>query len=208
MSFLRPALLSIAVLPFVALAEAPADRATANAHFQAADARVKETGATLEAASKAFRGCRNGALQFQFTDALGRLEKSRRALEKGRKEAQAFRRSLEATRAKLEVGHSKRNAPTRQEAVANEQVYAERLATEYVAPLDGVLVPLIGEYTSGLNAYSAALTRYAEFCAKPGYTAAGGVAFVASMEPELVALASAAAHLVTAAGQGRAVSSK
>ena len=72
---LRAALLSIAVLPFVAHAEPAPDRATANAHFQAADARVKETAATLEAASKAFRGCRNGALQFQFTDALGRLEK-------------------------------------------------------------------------------------------------------------------------------------
>ena len=133
---------------------------------------------------------------------------TRRALEKGRKEAQAFRRSLEVTRAKLEVGHSKRNAPTRQEAVANEQVYAERLATEYVAPLDGVLVPLIGEYTSGLNAYSAALTRYAEFCAKPGYTAAGGAAFVAGMEPEIVALATASSLLATAASQGRALSTR
>ena len=205
---LRAALLSIAVLPFVAHAEPAPDRATANAHFQAADARVKETAATLEAASKAFRGCRNGALQFQFTDALGRLEKSRRALEKGRKGAQAFRHSLEATRAKLEASHSKRNAPTRQEAVANEQVYAERLAAEYVAPLDGVLVPLIDGYTVGMNAYSAALNRYAEFCAKPGYTAAGGAAFVAGMEPELVALTTASSLLATAAGQGHALSAK
>ena len=73
---------------------------------------------------------------------------------------------------------------------------------------DKTQTPLIDEYTSGMNAYSAALTRYAEFCARPGYTAAGGAAFVGSMETDLVALTTASSHLATAAGQGRAVSSK
>ena len=214
---LRAAVISFALASSLAAHAAPnvteleAARTQANARFKAADARVKEVGVTLSQASEAFRGCHTGALQFQFTSALASLEKSRRTLEKGRKEAQAFRKSLEGARSKLEAAHARRNAPTRPEALANEQIYAERLLTEYVRPLNDTLVPLIDGYTTGITAYSQALTRYAELCARPGYTAAAGAAFITSLQPELDALAGKSKQLVTDAGKasaGNAVSAK
>lgn len=206
---LRAAVLSLAVLPF-AVHAAPADletaRSQANAHFQAADARVHEVGLELTKASEAFRGCRNGALQFQFSASITRLETARRTLEKGRKEAQALRHSLEAARARIEAGHQRRNAGTREEAVAQQQVYAERLLAEYVQPLDATLVPLIDQYTAGITAYSQALTGYAGFCAKPGYTAAAGAAFVSGMQASIDAVGGQADQLLATAGEARKAS--
>jgi len=214
----RAAVLSLAVFPLAAHADPLVDlesaRSQANAHFQAADGRVHEVGLTLKTASEAFRSCRNGALQFQFSSSITKLETARRTLEKGRKEAQALRHSLEGVRSKLEATHARRNAGTREEAVANEQLYAERMLTEYVKPLDSALVPLIDQYTAGMTAYSQALTQYAEFCSKPGYTAAGGAAFVSGLQASIEGVASQSAQLLTAATEskksanGRAVSAK
>jgi exonuclease VII small subunit len=175
---------------------------------------VHEVGLTLKTASEAFRTCRNGALQFQFSSSITRLETARRTLEKGRKEAQALRHSLEGVRKQLEATHARRNAGTREEAVANEQLYAERMLTEYVKPLDSALVPLIDQYTVGMTAYSQALTQYAEFCAKSGYTAAAGAAFVSGQQASIEGVASQSTQLLTAATEakksanGRAVSAK
>ncbi|MDP1825623.1 MAG: hypothetical protein Q8L48_20350 [Archangium sp.] len=208
--FLRAAVLSLVVFPSAVLAdpltELETARAQANAHFQAADARVRSVGAVLSAASEAFRGCRNGSLQFQFTGAITRLESARRTLEKGRKEAQALRASLEATRAKLEAAHGRRNAGTREEAVANEQLYAERLLADYVRPLDTTLVPLVDEYTAGIAAYSQALVEYAEFCKRPGYTVSGGAAFVAGFEPSVERVIAGSEHLLTTAAEAKKAS--
>ena len=209
---LRAAVFSFALATSLAAHGAPnvteleAARTQANARFHAADARVKEVGVTLSQASESFRGCHNGALQFQFTGALTSLEKSRRTLEKGRKEAQALRKSLEGARSRLEAAHARRNAPTRPEALANEQVYLERLLTEYVRPLNDTLVPLIDGYTSGITAYSQALTRYAELCARPGYTGAAGAAFVTGLQAELDALTGKSEQLVTQATEARKAS--
>lgn len=215
---LRAAVLSLAVLPLTVhatpLTELETARAQANAHFHAADARVKAVSTTLSQAAKSFRGCRNGALQFQFTGALAKLESSRRTLEKGRREAQSLRQSLEAVRTQLEAGHARRNAPTPDASVAAEQVYAERLLTDYVRPLDGTLVPLIDAYTTGMTAYSRALTDYAAFCARPGYTAPGGAEFVSGMQPSIDALVTRSEQLVAAVTEAkrattdRAVSAK
>ena len=209
---LRAAVISIALLPLAVHATPLSDletaRAQANAHFQAADAKVKQVSATLTEASKSFRSCGNGALQFQFTGALAKLESSRRTLEKGRREAQSLRQSLEAQRTRLEARHAKRNAPTPQAAQAAEEVYAERLLTDYVRPLDGVLVPLIDGYTTGMTAYSQALTDYATFCAKPGYTAAAGAAFVGGMQASIDALVARSDQLVGAAAEAKKVSSE
>jgi hypothetical protein len=204
---LPAAVLSLAVLPLLAHADPVADlevaRAQANAHFKTAAARIPEVGKTLATASEAFRGCKNGALQFQFSGAIERLERSRRALEKGRKEAQAVRRSLEAVRAKLEAAHGRRKSSAHEEAVAGEQLYAERMLNEYVKPLDGTLVPLIDAYTAGVSGYSEVLTRYAEFCAKPGYTPSSGAAFVSSVDASVEALSAKADQLVASAGEAQ-----
>ena len=215
---LRAAVLSFAVLPLVVHATPLSDletaRAQANAHFQASDARVKAVSTTLAEASKSLRSCHNGALQFQFTGALAKLEISRRALEKGRRETQSLRQALEAVRTQLEAGRARGTAPTPEAAVAAEQVYAERLLTDYVRPLDGTLVPLVDAYTTGVSAYSQALTDYAAFCAKPGYTAAVGAAFVSQLQPAIDALSSKSEQLVTAVAEAkrattdRAVSAK
>lgn len=216
---LRAAVLSLVVFPFAAHAADPlvdleSARSQANAHFQAADARVHEVGLTLKTASEGFRSCRNGALQFQFSGAIARLETARRTLEKGRREAQALRHSLESVRVKLEGTHARRNAGTREEAVANEQLYAERLLADYVRPLDSTLVPLIDEYSAGMTAYSQALTQYAAFCAKPGYTASGGAAFVSGLTARIDAVVGQSDHLLSAATEakkansGRALSAK
>jgi|GEM_PF-3326612 hypothetical protein len=204
---LRTAVLSLVVCASLVHADPLADlevaRSQANAHFRAADARIPEVTASLAQATESFRACQNGALQFQFSGALEQLERSRRALEKSRRKTQALRKSLEAVRVQLEAAHRRRNNPTHQEAVTAAQIYAERLRAEYVQPLDEALVPLIHAYADGMAGYAQVLGQYGAFCSQPGYTPAGGAAFVSSVEANLAALATKADQLGVATADAR-----
>ncbi len=172
----------------------PADAlAQARARFHEAEQAVAEATLAGARAATALRGCHQNRLQFEFASSVPRLELARRSLEAGRRDAQALRARLEEVREAIDASNRGDGRAT----------YAARLATDYAAPLQDQVVPLLERYARGIAQYSAVFVAYGETCAQTPLSAAAAKAFVAEANAKIDALTQTTTDFATAAAAAK-----